>query len=54
MVLRDKLHNNIMSKGEGIATCLTRITQLRDEMVVVGGTIPNPKVVHIDLNGFTQ
>ena len=37
MVLREKLKSIKMVKDEGMATYLTRITQVRDELAVVGG-----------------
>lgn len=36
MVLRDKLHNTRMSKGEGVTFFFTKITQLPDEMATIG------------------
>lgn len=54
MVMRDHAHNTRMAKGDNIASYLTKITQLRDEMAVVGEIIPEPGLVCIALNGFTK
>ena len=54
MVLREKLKNVHMSKGEGMVSYLTKITQVRDELAVVGKVIKNVKMVHIALDGVTQ
>ena len=54
MVLRDKLKNAHMSKGEGMASYLTKITQVRDELAVVGEVKQNAKMLHTTLNGVTQ
>ena len=54
MVLREKLKNVHMSKGEGKASYLTKITQVRDELAVVGEVIENVEMVHTALIGVTQ
>ena len=36
MVLREKLKNVHMSKGEAMASYLTKITQVRDGLAAVG------------------
>jgi hypothetical protein len=54
MALRDKLHNTRMAKGESVASYLTRIRQVKDELGVVGETIPDSELVCIALKGFTK
>ena len=54
MVLREKLKNVHMIKGEGVASYLTKITQVKDKLAVVGEVIGNVEMVHSVLNGVTQ
>jgi hypothetical protein len=54
MALRDKLHNTRMAKGENVASYLTQIRKVRDELVVVGETVPDSELVRIALKGFTK
>ena len=54
MVLREKSKNVHMSKGEGMDSYITKITQVRNELAVVGKVIKNVKMVHIALDGVTQ
>ena len=43
-----------MGKGEGMASYLTKITQVRDELVAVGEVIGIPEMVRTTLNGVSQ
>ena len=54
MVLREKLKSVHMGKGEGMASFLTKITQVRDELAAVGEVIGNVEMVRTTLNGVTQ
>ena len=54
MVLREKLKNVHMSKGEAMDSYLTKITQVRDELAAVGEVIGNVEMVCTTLNGVTQ
>ena len=54
MVLREKLKSVHMGKGEGMASYLTKITQVREELVAVGEVIGNVEMVRTALNGVTQ
>ena len=54
MVLREKLKNVHMSKGEGMASYLTKITQLRDELAAIGEVVEGTEMVRTTLNGVTQ
>ena len=51
MVLREKLKNIKMVKGEMCMTYLTRISHVRDELAAVGEAIKNPELVRIALMG---
>jgi hypothetical protein len=51
---RDKLHNTRMAKGESVASYLTRLRQVKDELEVVGEIIPDSELVCIALKGFTK
>jgi hypothetical protein len=54
MALRDKFHNTRMAKGESVASCLTRLRQVKDELESIGEIIPESKLVSIALKGFTK
>jgi hypothetical protein len=54
MALRDKLHAARMIKGESVATYLTRVAQVKDELAVVGEVIPDSELVRIALKGFIK
>ena len=54
MALKDKLHNVKMNKDEGVASFLTRVAQVKDELPVVGDIVPDSKLVSIALKGFTK
>ena len=43
-----------MAKGESVASYLTRLKQVKDELVVVGEIIPDLELVHMSLKGFTK
>ena len=51
MELREKLKNIKMVKGEMCMTYLTRISQVRDELAVVGVVVIGPELVQTTLNG---
>ena len=54
MSLKDKLHVTKMAKRQNVASYLTRVAQLKDELATVGEVIANSKMVWIDLKGFTR
>jgi hypothetical protein len=54
MALMDKLHDTEMNKGEGVASYLTWIAQVKDKLVAVGEVISEPKLGRIALKGFTK
>ena len=54
MALKDKLHRIKMKNDEGVASYLTRVTQVKDELVAVGEIIPDSELVRISLRGFTK
>ena len=54
MALKDKLHSIKMKSDEGVASYLTRVTQVKDELAAVGETIPDSKLVRIAPKGFTK
>ena len=45
MALKDKLHNVKMNKNEGVASYLTRVAQVKDELAVVEDIIPDSELV---------
>jgi hypothetical protein len=54
MVLKDKLHDTKMGKEESVSSYLTRVAQVKDELVVVGEVISDLELVRIALKGFTK
>jgi 2-phosphoglycerate kinase len=53
MALKAKLHDTKMGKEESVSY-LTRVAQVKDELVVVGEVISNSELVRIALKGFTK
>ena len=51
MVLREKLKNIKMVKGEVYMAYITRISQVRDELATVGVVVTGPELVQTTLNG---
>ena len=43
-----------MVKGESVATYLTRVSQVKDKLAVVGEVIPDSELVQNALKGFTK
>jgi hypothetical protein len=54
MVLREKLKSIKMTKAENVVTYLTRLTQVRDELGVVGEAIADSELVRTTLNGVSK
>ena len=54
MVLKDKLHATKMTKGENVASYLTRVAQVKSELAAVGEVIAGSELVWIALKGFTR
>ena len=54
MVLQERMRNTKMAKGEGVVPYLTRLTQIRDELGVVGSKTDDEELVRIAHNGFSK
>jgi hypothetical protein len=54
MILREKLKSIKMTKIENVVTYLTRLTQVRDELGVVGEAIADNDLVRTILNGVSK
>jgi hypothetical protein len=54
MLLREKLRSTKMAKGESIVAYLTKFTQIRDELAVVGEAVVEIELVRTALDGFTK
>jgi hypothetical protein len=54
MALKDKLHDTEMGKGESVSSYLTRVAQVKNELVVVWVVISDSELVRIALKGFTK
>jgi hypothetical protein len=44
MALRDKIHGVRMAKGESVATYLTRVAQVKDELAAIGEFISDSEL----------
>ena len=47
MVLQERMRNTKMAKGEGVVPYLTRLTQIKDELGVVGSKTVDEELVQI-------
>ena len=54
LVLEDKLKSTKMLKGESVTSYLTRLSQVKDELVAIGVTVLDGDMVRIALKGFTE
>jgi hypothetical protein len=54
MVLREKLKRIEMTKTGNVSTYITKITQMRDELGVVGEVVVGNEIVRTALNGVTK
>ena len=54
MILKEKLQNTKMNKGESVVSYLTRIGQAKDELEAIREVLDNSELVRIALNGFTK
>jgi hypothetical protein len=54
MALKDKLHSIKMTMGENLVPYITRLAQVKDELVVVEEVISDSELVRISLRGFTK
>jgi hypothetical protein len=54
MALRDKIYGTMMAKGESVASYLTRVAQVKDELAAVKEVIPDSELVCIAFKGFTK
>ena len=54
MVLREKLKNIKIVKGEVVISYLTRVSQVRDELVALGEVVPIAELVRTTMNGVSK
>ena len=54
MVLREKLRSTKMARGESVTSYLTRVSQVRDELAVVGEMVDSAELIRVALNGFSK
>ena len=54
MVLKEKLRNTKMGKGESVSSYLTKLRQMKDELTTVGESVDGTELVRIALNGFSK
>ena len=54
MVLREKLRSTKMARGESVTSYLTIVSQVRDELAVVGEVADSGELIRVALNGFSK
>ena len=54
MILKTKLRECRMSSSSNVTSYLMRITQIHDQLVVVGETVLDAELVNVALNGFSK
>jgi hypothetical protein len=54
MILKTKLRECRMSTSDNVTSYLMRITQIRDQLAVVGETVLDAELVNVALNGFSK
>ena len=54
MALKDELHSVKMVKDENVASFMTHVAQVKDELAVVGEIVLDSELVRIALKGFTK
>ena len=54
MALKEKLQGTKMTKGESVASFLTWVAQIKDELAAVGEVISDSELVMIALKGLTK
>ena len=54
MVLQERMCNTKIAKGERVVPYLTGLTQIKDELGVVGSKTEDEELVRIALNGFSK
>jgi hypothetical protein len=54
MALKERLQHTQMTKGEGVATYLTKVKQLLDELLAVGVKLSQVEMVRSALRGFPK
>jgi hypothetical protein len=54
MVLREKLKDTKMTKSDTVTNYLTKITQVHDQLAVVGEVVLDEELVRMALNGFSK
>jgi hypothetical protein len=53
MILRNKLKSIVMTKSDSVTSYLMKVTQVRDQLVVVGKKVADAKLVIMAINGFS-
>jgi hypothetical protein len=54
MILKTKLKECRMSTADNVTNYLMRITQIHDQLAIVGETVLDAKLVNVALNGFSK
>jgi hypothetical protein len=54
MILKTKLRERRMTNSDNVTSYLMRITQIQDQLVVIGEVVLDAKLVNVALNGLTK
>jgi hypothetical protein len=54
MMLREKFRSTKMTRGDIVASDLTKFTQIGDELAAIGEAVDETELVRIALNSFTK
>jgi hypothetical protein len=52
LTLRNQLRNVMMKKSDSVSTYLMRISQIKDQLAVIGDSVDDVDIVTTNLNGF--
>jgi hypothetical protein len=52
MILQNKLRSIDMTKSDSVTSYLMKVTQVRNQLVVVGEKVADEELVNMALNGF--
>lgn len=54
IVLREKLRNTKISKNDTMASNLTRVSQIRDQLGAIGEKVKDEELIRTTMNGFSK
>ena len=54
VALKERLQHTRMTKGEGVATYLTKVKQMIDELIAIGVKLSPAEIARLALKGFPK